>query len=531
MSVSFSAQSPLRRRHTARYRHIALVLVKYQLGDLIRTLNLDRFLPFHFVPPVLPWTRSDVSRAARTRMAMEDLGTTFVKLGQILSTRVDLLPPDYTAELSKLQNALKPLPTDVIKQAILEELGKPVEEIFATFDPVPMGVASIGQAHAATLRDGAEVVVKVRKPGVVEQAEEDMDILHQLAEAASRNWRGIPQQYDLVAIVHEIAETFLAEMDYVREGHSAEHFSRFFAEDDGVHVPKIYWDYTRPRVITLERIHGFGILDTIALEKAGFNRKEIAEHAVGLWLKMIFTGSLMHADPHPGNLFVEGGGRLGLIDYGMVYIIDEEVRQNLASALRAIVARDVDSLVDSLMELGAFRHEVSRDMLRGDLKHVMGHYPSLSTADLHLGANLGELFTVVRRNHIQLPANTFLLLKTVAMAQSLGKALDPQFDILPMLESYVRQTLDVRHATEALVKGFRGAVADMALFGLSLPRRLNRFVKSVERGELQIKPDMTGLEDHMRHLERLVNRMIFGILIAAIILCLTVLYVAFRLPR
>jgi ubiquinone biosynthesis protein len=197
-----------------------------------------------------------------------------------MSTRTDLLPPEFAVELAKLQDSLKPLPSDVIEKAISDELGRPVNEVFASFDPVPVGVASIGQAHAAKLRDGTEVVVKARKPGVVEQVEEDLEILRQLAVESAHRWEGA-QEYDLVGIVEEIAESLMAEMDYVKEGHNAEYFAKFIEADPSIHIPKVLWEFTTSRVITLERIRGIGILDVASLERAGEALREpVAENGL-----------------------------------------------------------------------------------------------------------------------------------------------------------------------------------------------------------------------------------------------------------
>jgi ubiquinone biosynthesis protein len=515
--------------HFGRYRQIALVLIKYRLRELVRTLGLERFMPLHWVPPGLPWQKQIYSKPERTRMAIEELGTTFVKLGQILSTRNDVIPPEYVHELAKLQNSLRPLSVEMIKTVIHKELGKPVEELFSSFEPDPVGVASIGQVHAAVLRDGTEVVVKTRKPGVVEQVDEDVDILRQMALVAARRWKG-PQHYDLVGIIEEVAEALTGEMDYVKEGHNAEYFARFFASDRTVHVPKVFWEYTTVRVITMERIRGIGILDLASLEKAGFNRQELGRRSVNLWLKMVFEGDVFHADPHPGNLFVEPDGRLGLIDFGMVGTVDDEVRENLSLAIKAILDRDVDLLVDALIELGAIRREVSRDDLRADLKHIMTHYPKqVGLAELQGSSNLGELFSVVRRHRVQLPSNTFLLLKAMAMAQSLGKALDPGLDVITLVKPNVIQIYRKSHSPLAVARGLPSMITEMANLGIGLPQRLNRLMRSLERGEIQVQTDVSGLEVHMEHLERIVNRIVIGVVAAAVILGVTIVLLALRM--
>ena len=527
---TINAQRGSQKRHFRRYREIALILVKHRLREVIRTLGLERFLPMRWIPPGNPWRREPYPQHVRMRMALEELGTTFIKLGQILSTRVDLLPSDFARELTKLQSSLSPIPVDVIKRTITEELGRPVEEVFASFTPEPLGVASIGQVHAAKLRDGTSVVVKVRKPGVVEQVAEDLDVLHQLAVSAADRWEDA-EHYDLVGIVQEITETLHGEMDYVREGRNAEYFASFFKGDLLVHIPKIFWEYTTSQVITMERIEGIHIMDVPGLERAHFNRKDLAKRSVNLWLKMVFEGGAFHADPHPGNLLVEKDGRLGLVDFGMLGLVDNEIRENLATAIQSILERDVEQLVEALVDLGVMRRESSREQLRADLKHVLGHYPDLSIEKLRASLDLDELFQVVRHNHVQLPANTFLLLKTVVMAQSLGKGLDPDFDIIPPLESYVKKLFRKKFSPLTFAKRLPGTWGDLAVFGMEFPRRMNRIVKSVERGELQVRTDVSGLETHLEHLEHIVNRLVIGLVISAIILGMAIVVLSFRVGR
>lgn len=493
----------------------------------MQTFGLEHFLPFRWMPPANPWRKETYSKPVRTRLALEELGTTFVKVGQILSTRTDILPSDYTGELAKLQNALKPLGTDIIDRVITYELGKPTAQVFRSFDAIPIGVASIGQAHAAVLQDGTEVIVKIRKPGVIEQVAEDLDILRHLAASAGQNLDA-SQPYDLPGIIEEIADTLMAEMDYIREGHNAEHFAKFFQGDSSVHIPKVFWEYTTSQVIVLERIRGIGILDLPKIDAAGFDRKELAERSVNIWVKMVFEDTVYHADPHPGNLFIEADGRLGLVDFGMVGFIDEEVRDNLSNAVKAILDRDANLLVDSLSDLGAVPRADSKQNLKKDLKHIMGHYP-LSLEELDLSSNLGELFNVVRRNHIQLPGNTFLLLKTMTMAQSLGIGLNPDFDFFLLLKPNVDWIIKKKYSPYSVMRRLPPTAADFAIFGAGLPKQLSKIVKSIERGEMHIRTDVPGIERHIEHLEKLVNRIVLGLLASAVIFAVAIIIQAYIL--
>ncbi|MGA7843964.1 MAG: AarF/UbiB family protein, partial [Dehalococcoidales bacterium] len=300
-----------------------------------------------------------------------------------------------------------------------------------------------------------------------------------------------------------------------------------------IHIPTILWESTTARVITMERIHGIGVLDIQALDKAGFDRRDLAKRAVSIWLKMVFEGEAFHADPHPGNLFVEPDGRLGLVDFGMVCMVDNEVRWHLANALKAILDRNPDMLIDALIELGAvsLRVEGSRARLRKDMKYVMGQFSTthLLKRSESVNYNLEQLFTMLRRNHIQLPSNTFLLLKTIVMAQSLGRGLDPDFDITPLLQSSVIRIIKKRYSVTAALRRLPVAAAELASLVGGLPQRMERMMKTVERGEMQVRADVSGVDKYVNNLKQLVTRAAIIILGASVIIGLALFFVGTRL--
>jgi ubiquinone biosynthesis protein len=285
----------------------------------------------------------------------------------------------------------------------------------------------------------------------------------------------------------------------------------------------------------MERIHGIGVLDIQALDKAGFDRRDLAKRAVSIWLKMVFEGEAFHADPHPGNLFVEPDGRLGLVDFGMVCMVDNEVRWHLANALKAILDRNPDMLIDALIELGAvsLRVEGSRARLRKDMKYVMGQFSTthLLKRSESVNYNLEQLFTMLRRNHIQLPSNTFLLLKTIVMAQSLGRGLDPDFDITPLLQSSAIRIIKKRYSVIAAARRLPASAAELASLIGGLPQRVDRMMKTAERGEIQVRADVSGIEQHIHHLERVANRALICIVGAALIIGVALFYVGFRMAH
>jgi ubiquinone biosynthesis protein len=518
--------------HFARYKQIATVLTRYHLEEVLEYIGMRKYLPIFWMLRGNPWAKTTYSRPERIRMALEELGTTFVKIGQILSTRSDLLPAPYIEELSKLQNELTPLDSEVMKNEVSNQLGVSADRVFCEYDSSPIGVASIGQVYSCNLPDGTEIAVKVRKPHVPEMVAEDMDILKRSAVSATRNWKG-SQQYDLIGIVQEISDTIKKETDYIQEGKNAEYFARFFQDDPGVHIPKIFWESTTEGVITMERIKGIGILNIEALDKAGFNRKELAVKSVDLWLKMVFEGEAFHADPHPGNLFVEPEGRLGLVDFGMVSIIDDEVRWHLVNTLKAILEKNVDLLIDGLIELGAvnLRAKNSRTDLRKDLKYLMRQFltTNLQKHSGSVSSDLSLFFSVLQHNQMQLPSSTFLLLKTIAMAQSLGIRLDPDFDIIPMLEDYIRKLYQRHYSLSSTLHKLPSAAIELTSLVSTMPQRLDRIMKTLERGEIQFNADVSGVEQHLHHLEQIVNKTLIAVLASAIILALALFFVGWRL--
>jgi len=524
-----SVASAVRPSHKARYRQIAEVLGRHGLGYLLSLIGLERLVPWHRGPLGSSGRDGSHTRPEHVRLALEELGPTFIKLGQIVSTRADLLPPDYQAELKKLQDAAPPISASIVREVLVEELGQPIEDVFASFDDVPLAAASIGQVHAATLPDGTEVVVKIRRPGVVEQIEEDLEILQNLAAGASRRWE-LADAYDLVGLAQEFAQTLRAELDYIREGRNAERFAASFADDPTIHIPRVCWETTTSRVLTLERIRGIKIDDLAALDAAGIDRSALAQRAAQIVLVMVFEHGFFHADPHPGNFFVEPGGRIGLIDFGMVGTLDERTQEQLARLLLAVTRQDSERLVDAFLDLGAVRQQLRRDLLRRDLEHLLSRYYGKPLGEISLGPLLGEALDIVRRNHLQLPANLALLLKTAVMDEGLGVRLDPSFRLTSVLVPYAERLVLRQYSPLRWARRFGGASLDALQLGADLPQQLRRLIGELERGGLEVGMRPANFEPLIVRFERLANRLILGILTAAFVNGLAVLLSVYRPP-
>jgi ubiquinone biosynthesis protein len=472
---------------------------------------------------------SALTRPEHLRCALEELGTTFIKLGQILSSRADLLPPEYLVELSKLQDATPSVPFEAVRDALIAELGQPIEKAFLHFDPEPLAAASIGQAHAATLRDGTEVVVKVRRPGVVEQVHDDLKILKELADAASRHWE-FADRYDLAGIVEEFSETLRAELDYVREAHNAERFAANFAGEDRIHIPRVYWETTTSRVLTLERIQGTKINDLAGLDSQGINRSDLAAFATDVVMKMVCENGFFHADPHPGNFFIEPGGTIGLIDFGMVGVLEERTQEHLADLLISINHQDADRLVDVFLDLGVTKKRVDRDLLRRDIQHLLTNYWGLPLNELRVSVLLNDVFGVMRRHHLHLPSNLALLLKTVITVEGLGVNLDPEFQLTSALEPYADRLVMRKYSPIRLARNLGRASLDLARLGMELPQQLRRIANAAENGTLQVGMRPEGFEPVINRVDSIANRIVLGVIAAAFINGLAVLLSVYHPP-
>lgn len=499
--------------HRRRYIEIVGVLSRHGLRSLIDQLGLGALVPFEGGILRRRKPAEHYTQPEHLRMALEDLGTTFIKLGQILSTREDLLPPHYIAELSKLREEVPPVPSEAIIEVIEESFHQPLDALFAEFDRTPLAGASIGQVHAARLPGGTPVVVKVQKPGIGEQVEQDLAILNQLARFAQRR-APLADAYDLVALVDEFGWTLRSELDYLREGRNADQFRRNFADNPEIVIPTVYWERTTTRVITLQRVYGVHIDDLTGLDGIGVDRRALAARASRLILDQVFVHRFFHADPHPGNFAVLRDGRIAAFDFGMVGRIDDTTRDALLSLVTAVTDRDAETVVDALARLWVLRHGSDRAGLRRDVQHLIDRYYGLSLEEYRFDLIFHDVMTLIRRRRLQLPAELSLLMKTLAMYEGVGRRLDPRFQPFEIAAPYVR-----RAAIERYLPRFWGPqllqTGDDALrLVATLPRRADRLLTRAEQGDLEVAMRIVGAEEMTRLGQVMVNRLVAAILTA-----------------
>jgi ubiquinone biosynthesis protein len=517
---------PRRSLRIRRYREIAGVLVKHGLGFLIGITGLERFAP---IKRGLTTGSGRPSQPERLRLALEELGTTFIKLGQILSTRADLLPTEYQLELSRLQDSASPVPFHDVQGILEEQLGMSVDEAFAEFDKDPLASASIGQAHAAKRYDGAEVVVKIRRPGVAEQVEEDLDILYSLAQTASRRWE-VANHYDVLGLVQEFSDTLRGELDYLREARNAIRFGEAFEDDEIVRVPKVYRETTTAQVITLERLRGVKVHDEAALTDLPVDSSKIADSIFQMYLRMIFDHGFFHADPHAGNFFVDARGRIGLIDFGMVGYVDQRLQDDLVRLILAVVMEDADRMVDVILDLGVARSRIDRGILRQDIQRLLNRYSGRSLGEIELATAIEDGLMIVRRHNLQLPSNLALMLKTGIMAEGLAARVSPDFDPLAALRPYTEHVIMQQLDPRDISKRVGHASFEAIHLSMELPHMLRRILTSIDRGQVEVGIRPERFEPLLFRLERMVNRVVLGILTASFIIGLAVLMAVYSPP-
>lgn len=494
-------------RRWQRFREISRVLLRHGFGFLLESAG-PRWvrLPRRRAVPTLP-------PAHHLRLALEELGPTFIKLGQVLSTRPDLLPPAFIAELTRLQDRVPPFPVAEVRRILTEELGAPVEELFAEFEEEPLAAASLSQVHAARLKSGEEVVLKVQRPEIEALVATDLEILRRLAQLAEERFPAV-EMYDLPGIVEEFGHTLRAEMDFRREANHAERFRRNFAGKPYLYIPRVYWEFTTHRVLTLERVRGLKMDDLPALEAAGVDRHRVALHATEIVMQEIFQDGFFHADPHPGNFFVLPGDIIAAVDFGMVGYLSRSLREQLVSLLAAAVQQDTAALVEQLLRMSLVETGVDREGLRRDLERLLQAYAGRPLKEIRAAAVLEEAMPIAFRRRLRLPAELWLLGKMLAMLEGVGTRLDPDFNPFDVARPYALRLLRETTSPRAVFERFRSALVDWSALLVDLPISTPTLLSRLQRGDWTVGVELRRTEGPLAVLDTLSLRLALGILIA-----------------
>jgi len=506
-------------RHLNRYRQILAVLFKYGFGDLLELLKIDQYIEvgLQMISRNRGARVEPLTRPQRLRMAFEELGPTYIKLGQILSTRPDLIPMDFIQELSKLQDDVPAFPFKEVCKVVKSEFGRPPEELFDSLEETPQASASIGQVHRAILKDGESVAVKFQRPGIRKIIEVDLEIMLHLATLAEHHIEELALHRP-VKIVDEFARTLEKEIDYKIEATNMERCARQFLDDPNVYIPKVYREVTSSRVLTAEFVEGIKISDVDGLKSAGLDRTVITARGADLVLKQVFEHGFFHADPHPGNIFALPNNVICLIDFGMVGVVDRQTRNDFVDLLDSIVHQNEIAASEVLLKLTYWDQEPDRRLLEREVADFMGRHLYKPLKEIELGKLLQQLLEVAGDFQLRIPPDLFLMMKALGTVEGVGRMLDPDFDMIARATPFIAKVKLERYTTERIVEDVFDLSARLMRFLRQFPKELLDITQMIRRQKLSVRIEHRGLETMLITHDRISNRISFSILIAALII-------------
>jgi ubiquinone biosynthesis protein len=497
-------------RNVRRLSEIAQVAVKHGFGY---------FFERHRLTDLFPWIDRDgrdetpSDRGRRLREMLEELGPTFVKFGQLLSTRPDIVPPDVVVELQKLQDDVRPIPFAEVERVVREELGLTIEQAFLEFDERPTAAASIGQVHHALLPNGERVAVKVQRPNAPRQIESDISLLFQAARLAKERVRAL-DFIDAEQVVDEFARSIRGELDYRAEARNAEVFRRNFAGNPEVKIPRVFWSYTRRRVLALELLEGTQLADIDVASLSAAERRDLTYRAAEIWMTMIFRHGFFHGDPHPANVFVlTDGGVIGLVDFGQVGKLTDDDMSKLTRLFIDAANERVDVLPRRLAELGVRYPREREEEFAEELREIYYRYYGVSLADVDPLQVIREAFDLIYSMNLRLPTRFVLLDKTIATLASVGIELYPDFNVFEVAKPYARNLLVERFSPERVLARARKESGDLARIGAAFPYQVSDFMEQIRDGQIEVGFVHKGLDDFMHKVDVAFNRLVIALIV------------------
>ena len=505
-------------RELGRLRHIAEILARNGLGMLLDQTELGRFLP-------RGWRRKmerpdrDIARMSipeRVRHTLEDLGPTYIKMGQLLSGRGDLLPAGYIEELTKLLDSAPPFPYEDVVKIITTELGQRPEVIFDIFEPTPVAAASIGQVHRAVLHNGDRVVVKVQRPNIERIVRSDLDLLLRQARFLERRSEAA-SSYNMVENIEELTYSLMNELDYTSEAHNIDRFSQAYADDPNLRIPKVYWEYTTKRVVVMEEIEGIQLTDLDRLRREGYDLPAIAEIGTDFYLRQIFEDGFFHADPHPANLMI-AGNQFAPLDFGMVGFLSQRMREDMGDMLVGVITQNTEQVVTVMVRMGIISRATNLRELERDLNRMLIRYLGLPLQQMDIGRILGEVLSISFMHHIRLPADLAMLIRTMIILNGLGRQLDPDYQLVPALEPFVRRLVQDKLSIKRIGGNALRSFTSINTLIQRLPNRLDDLWDQLDGGDLTVGVSVRDLRMIIQRVDRIANRMAFAIIVAALII-------------
>ena len=505
-------------RHFHRFQQILRVLVKYGFSDILTKLHLYQVIEkgFHLFRKRKKPEIMRLPRYERFRLALEELGPTFVKLGQLLSTRPDLVPPTLVEELERLQDKVPPFPIVEAKELIRAELGQPLEKIFSKFEEIPIAAASLGQVHCACLRNGDTVAVKVQRPNICRIIEVDLEIMLYLANLIQKHIVEA-EGYDPVGIVKEFAKNIAKELDYTLESSNIERFAKNFKDVPLIYVPRVHHDYSTEKVLTMEYIDGIKISEIKKLEAAGYDCKLIATRGAKLISKQIFEHGFFHADPHPGNIFILPDNIVCFLDYGMMGRVDEEVKNDLASLVKAFIDKDVSETTHWFLKIYPAKKVDLREF-KLDTWEMLDRYHGVPLKQIELERVFRQVLYLVEKHHLKIPPDLFLLNKALIYLEGIGRSLDPDFNTVEQIQPFIKEIILKKFSPGTVAHKWKKTLFEFFTLFQEFPQEIRTVFSLLKTGEMKIKFEHKGLEPFIGKQDQVSNRLAFAIIAAALII-------------
>lgn len=514
-----------RLRQLERYREIATVLARHGFGFMLKEIGLSRMIT---LPANLLRKKNELEKISvgkRLRMALEDLGPTFIKLGQIASTRPDIIPMEIIRELEKLLDSVPSFSYAEAKEIVESELGAPISERFASFSETPLAAASIGQVHRAVLNSGEEVVVKIRRPHVQTQIETDLEILIDLAGLAEAHFAWA-KTYQVQEMISEFAKSLRAELDYSKEGRNAEKMRKIFADDPFISVPAVFWEYSTKKILTLEYLEGINLNQYETLAEQGYQPKVIAERLVKSTFKQVLDKGYFHGDPHPGNILVLPDNKLAYLDFGMVGRLTPDMKYYFSSLVIALMRQSTDDLITAIMGMGLVPDEINLDGLYREVDELREKYTEVPLSKVSMGEAMIELFSVAFHHKIRIPSDLALLGKMFLTVEGTVEALDPELSILDIAKPFGQRILKERYGIPRFLKHIRQNINETVEILFGLPKQLKDFLKIMSKGRIALDINFTDKETLFKKIDRSANLMAFSILLLSVSIILASVIIA-----
>lgn len=519
LSIRKISAAGLTYRHYARYRQIIATLFRYGFEDILGAFKIDKYIDagLRVVSSKRRTLISQYSRPQRVRMALEDLGPTFIKLGQALSMRPDFVSVNFIKEFSKLQDMVPPCDFHEIKKILESELNFQTDELFEYFDPMPIASASIGQVYKARLKDGREVAVKVQRPNLDRLIAIDLGIMYHLASLIEKNIAELSFARP-VKIVQEFTRIIAKELDYTIEASHLERFAQNFIDDATVHIPAVYRELTTKRVLTMEYLNGIKVSDLKRLESAGADRKKITSCGAHLLLKQIFDHGFFHADPHAGNIFILENNVIGLLDFGQVGAVDLQTRENFIDLIDFVVSRNAYKATRQLLKITYWDKKPDARRLEKEVADFIGNHLHQLLKNLNINHLLQDLLHIMSRFRLRIPPDIFLMMKALGTIEGIARQLDPEFDMIRQATPFVRQIKMERVAPNRLTEDIVALTGDVMQFLRHFPMDMMEISRLIREQKMSFKIDKESMETMLSANNKSGNRISFSVIIAALII-------------